>query len=721
MNKWPVTLVERAQAAIDFIVRHLRSLSTRVTVFTLALFVLSIWSLALHTSRMLRDDMQVLVGAQQFSTVSVLAAHVNQAVQDRFGALDAVAGNIDSAMLADPKALQALLAQRPFATGFFNAGVVVYGLDGTALAELPMSAARVGINYMDIDTVAQALKEGKSTVSRPVVGKKLKVPVFGMTVPIRDAQGQVIGALSGVIDLSQTNFLDQIGANPYGKTGGFLIVDTKHRLIVTATDKIRIMEVLPAPGASPTLDRFIRGYEGTEVFVNPLGVNVLVSVKAIPLAGWYMAVILPTSELHAPMAHMQESILTAATVLTLLAGVASWWMLRRQLSPLLSAVKTLTALATSDQPPKPLAIARHDEIGDLIGSFNHLLGKLGQREAALRESFHTLQRILDTTLDGFWRVDMHGRLFAVNPTYCQQSLYSEEELLGIHISELDAWETPQETRDHIQSIMTLGRHQFETRHRRKDGTTWEVEVSATFPQVDKGQFFVFLRDITLRKQAELALKSSLQDKVALLNEVHHRVKNNLQVITSLLRLEAGRTAQADTRAMLGDMQGRLRAMALLHESLYRTGIFASVELGGYLRALTTQAFRAQANPSSAIRLVVDVMQVQVSMDLATPCGLLVNELIANSLKHGFPDGHSGEVLLQLQPVPGCPELRLCVSDTGVGLPHDFELRRTQSLGLQLVSDLVRQIVGVLEIGPGPGAAFAVTFMPEEQKHQSRSA
>jgi two-component sensor histidine kinase len=109
------------------------------------------------------------------------------------------------------------------------------------------------------------------------------------------------------------------------------------------------------------------------------------------------------------------------------------------------------------------------------------------------------------------------------------------------------------------------------------------------------------------------------------------------------------------------------------------------------------------------------------MDLATPCGLLVNELIANSLKHGFPDGHSGEVLLQLQPVPGCPELRLCVSDTGVGLPHDFELRRTQSLGLQLVSDLVRQIVGVLEIGPGPGAAFAVTFMPEEQKHQSRSA
>jgi methyl-accepting chemotaxis protein len=305
--------------------------------------------------------------------------------------------------------LQALLAQRPVAAGLVQWwGHHVYGPDGTALAELPLSAGRVGINYMDIESVALALQEGKSTVSRPVKGKKLNVPVFGMTVPIRGANGQVIGALAGVINLSQANFLDQISANQYGKTGGFFIVDPKHRLIVTASDKSRSMEVLPGPGVNAPLDRFINGFEGTEVFVNPMGVNVLASVKTVPSALWYVAAVLPVAELNAPMAHMQRRILQVATLLTLLAGVLSWWMLRRQLSPLFSAVKTLATLAKSDQTPQSLPITRQDEIGDLIGGVNHLLGKLAQREAALRESLHALQRILDTTLDGFWRVDVRG-------------------------------------------------------------------------------------------------------------------------------------------------------------------------------------------------------------------------------------------------------------------------------------------------------------------------
>ena len=247
--------------------------------------------------------------------------------------------------------MQALLAQRPVAVGLFNGGVIIYGMDGTALAELPLSARRVGINYMDIDTLALALKEGKSSVGKPVRGKKLRAPVFGMTVPIRGADGQVIGALAGVTHLGLPNFLDQIGTKPYGKTGGFIIVDPKHRLIVTATDKSRIMEVLPGPGVNAPVDRFIQGFEGTNIIVNPLGVNVMASVKTVPSALWHVAAVLPVAELNAPMAHMQRRILQAATLLTLLAGVLSWWMLRRQLSPLLSAVKTLATLAKSDHPP----------------------------------------------------------------------------------------------------------------------------------------------------------------------------------------------------------------------------------------------------------------------------------------------------------------------------------------------------------------------------------
>lgn len=232
-------------------------------------------------------------------------------------------------------------------------------------------------------------------------------------------------------------------------------------------------------------------------------------------------------------------------------------------------------------------------------------------------------------------------------------------------------------------------------------------------------------DITDRKRAQQELQTSLQEKVALLNEVHHRVKNNLQVVTSLLRLEAGRSNQAETRTVLGDMQSRIRAMALLHESLYRTGVFASVELGAYIGQLATQAFRLQSQ-GAAVRLRLDLGVLNVSMDQATPCGLLVNELISNSLKHGFPDGRSGELRVTLQSIPGASAFadetvswRLCVSDTGVGLPDDFEDRRSRSLGLQLVSDLVRQIGGALVIGPG--AAFAVTFKADTTDHGAIAA
>jgi two-component sensor histidine kinase len=153
-------------------------------------------------------------------------------------------------------------------------------------------------------------------------------------------------------------------------------------------------------------------------------------------------------------------------------------------------------------------------------------------------------------------------------------------------------------------------------------------------------------------------------------------------------------------------------MALLHEALYRSGTFASVDLGAYLKELATQSFRASVFRLGSVRLQLDLASAPVEMDQALPCGLLVNELVSNCLRHGFPDGRTGEVRLELHPVDGGPQLRLRVSDTGVGLPADFETKRGKSLGLQLVSDLAIQIDGRLEVGPGPGAVFDVTFTPK---------
>jgi len=231
-------------------------------------------------------------------------------------------------------------------------------------------------------------------------------------------------------------------------------------------------------------------------------------------------------------------------------------------------------------------------------------------------------------------------------------------------------------------------------------------------------------DVTERKLTGDALRESLTEKDSLLREIHHRVKNNLQVITSLLRLEAGRSPEAAVKLALGEMQGRVLSMSVLHETLYKTRAFGRVDLAGYLRELAHQFFRAHAAAAASARLKLELSPVEVRIEQGIPCGLIVNELMTNSFKYAFPDDRPGEIGILLRSEPD-HEILLRVTDTGPGLPEDFELRKARSLGMQLVSDLARQIGGRLEIGPGPGARFDVRFRsatgPQTRPGKQRSS
>ena len=363
-----------------------QSLKTRVTLFTLGVFVVSIWSLAFYTSRTLRADMQRMLGEQEFTTASIVAAQINYELLSRLSVLTAVANSITPGLMADPERLKAMLDARVIFPALFNKGAVAIDLAGTAIADAPAMEGRVGANFRERDYFIGALKEGRATIGKPIIGKLSKKPTFVMAVPVRDRQGKVIGALAGVTDLEKSNFLDKLTEERYGKTGGYMLVAVQHRLIITATDKRWIMQPLAAPGVDSHTDRFIRGDEGYAVDVDPRGEEVLNASKHIPVADWNLGVTIPTAEAFAPIRAMQQRTLGAAVVLTLLAGALTWWMLRRQLSPMLTAVQTLTALANTDQPPRVLPVAVQDEIGDLIGSFNHLLGILSEREKALQAS-----------------------------------------------------------------------------------------------------------------------------------------------------------------------------------------------------------------------------------------------------------------------------------------------------------------------------------------------
>ena len=409
---------------------HWRSLKTRLTIVTLVIFLISIWSLSFYVSRMLREDMQHLLSDQQFSTVSVLAADVNQALEDRMGALQGVASSILA--VDDAVALQARLERSHIVQQLFNGGALVVTPDGMAVASVPLSAGRVGLNYLDRDYIIAVFTEEKVTIGKPVVGKALKAPLFAIATPVRDTRGKVIGALVGAVDLSKPNFLDKITENRYGKSGDYFITALKHRLNITSSDKKRIMESLPAPAVNPLIDRFVEGYEGSVRYVNQHGVDMLVSVKGIPVANWAIVATLPAEEAFAPVREMQRHMLLATVFFTLLLGGLAWGavrlVLKRQLSPMLAASQTLSALSDLNQVPMPLAISSQDEIGELIASFNRLLEALRQREDALKESEFRWKFAVEGSGDGVWDWNIQTG----------EALYSRrwKELLGFAESEI---------------------------------------------------------------------------------------------------------------------------------------------------------------------------------------------------------------------------------------------------------------------------------------------
>ena len=373
-----------------------RSLKTRVTLFTLSIFLISVWSLSFYVSLKLRDDMQRVLAKQQFSTISFLATDANRELTDRLDSLGKLVGLVGPEMLNNPSALPEFLEARPVLLDQFNGGFIALGPDGTAVAESPVATGRIGSNYMDVDIVSAALKEGKSTIGRPFMDKKMAVPVFAVAVPVRDGQGSVVGALAAIVNLSKRNFLDQTTESYYGRSGYFLLVSPEDRLIISATGKSRLLEALPAAGANRLLDRFVQGYDETGVTTDADGIEILASARRIHVAGWFIVAALPTDEAFAVIYGMQQYMLEATLILTLLAGGLTWWMLRRELSPMLAAIRTLTTLSTTNQSPQPLPIASADEIGELIGAFNTLLKALGQRQEALQESEKRFSIFMDT-------------------------------------------------------------------------------------------------------------------------------------------------------------------------------------------------------------------------------------------------------------------------------------------------------------------------------------
>jgi PAS domain S-box-containing protein len=537
--------------------RH--SLKTRITLATLSIFMISIWLLAFYASRMLREDMHRLLSEQQFSTVTFIADELDHELGDRLKSLEKVAGTVTPAMLANPASLQASLESRLILHAPFNAGVVAVSAAGVAIAEVPRSMARTGLDLSDREHIVGALKQGKSTIGQPIMGRRLPAPLLAMAVPIRDPQGKVIGALSGLTDLGKPNFLDKIAGNAYGKTGGYVLVAPKTRQIVTATDRRLIMTALPVPGAAPLIDRFVQGFEGSGILVNSLGLEHLASAKSIPTAGLYLAAGLPSDEAFAPIRDMQQRMLLAAILLTVLAGGLIWWLLRVQLSPMLSAAKSLASLATGSQPGQVLPVTRQDEIGELIGGFNHLLQTLGHRESALNESERRYRTLIEWSPEAN-AVHRDGKLLYVNRTAMRMfGARDAHDMVGRHIFDLIHPDFHSVVRERMKKVAGDGGTvpMIEQKYLRLDGTPLDVEVQTTMIDFDgKPAFLAGMRDITERKKIEAELKDlNARLEVRVMERTADLETSNQQLAMAKFQADAANTTKS---AFLANMSHEIR-------------------------------------------------------------------------------------------------------------------------------------------------------------------
>ena len=338
---------------------------------------------------------------------------------------------------------------------------------------------------------------------------------------------------------------------------------------------------------------------------------------------------------------------------------------------------------------------------------------LGER--GLLTSDDPLARILDLADDAIISVDETHRIVLFNQGAEKIFGYEAGEMAGKPLDVLLPERLVGVHKRHIgefAAAQVVARRMGERREilgRRKNGSEFPAEASISKVQVEgQTMFTVILRDVTERVLNEERIRASLREKEALLKEIHHRVKNNLQVVSSLLGLQSRVVTDHETRRMFQESQDRIHSMALLHESLYQSHNLSQIDFPEYIRQLAAHLFHSYGVAAERIHLRTDLDNLSLHLDAAVPCGLIINELISNSLKYGFPDGREGEIRIELREISD-GTARLVVADNGIGLKADVDWVNTRSLGLRLVRSLAEQLGAKIEVKSTAGVEVQLAF------------
>ena len=356
-----------------------------------------------------------------------------------------------------------------------------------------------------------------------------------------------------------------------------------------------------------------------------------------------------------------------------------------------------------------------NESGETMGAMgvSRDITSLKKAEEELRLSEERHRAIYDQAYIGISRIAKMGRFLLVNERLCDMLGYDADELYKKTFYELGVQEEVEESLVDWDQLLSGKIKNFsrEQTYVRKDGEllSANVTVSLVRDSNDSPNYFVAVfEDITERKEHERQLEESIKEKEVLLKEVHHRVKNNMQVISSILNLQSSYIDDETALSILRESQDRIKSMSFVHESLYQSNTLSEVNFSEYIRNIAGNLFHSYGRPEGGISMQYELEEVFLNLDTSIPCGLIINEVVSNCLKYAFAGKEKGVIRIEFSKLSD-GKLKLIIGDDGIGLPSNFDIENAETLGLQLVTTLVTQVSGELDIKTNKGTQFSIVF------------
>jgi PAS domain S-box-containing protein len=375
-----------------------------------------------------------------------------------------------------------------------------------------------------------------------------------------------------------------------------------------------------------------------------------------------------------------------------------------------SILTTVSDIAKNSDISKRLSVPGKDELSRLANSINNMLASLELSQHEIQESRKKYKTMFMNTGTATLTIEENGVISLVNAEFEKLSGYSKEELVNKKkwMDFFEGEDLKKVNDYHLRRIEgeNVPRN-YESSFFDKDNHVKYICLTVAMIPGSKRKLISCL-DITALKISEEKIKDSLKEKEFLIREIHHRVKNNMQVIISLLSLQSGYTDDRNTKDILGGCQNRVRSMGMIHESLYGSTDLSSINFTDYIKRIISELFISYGVDTNSIKGQANLEGISLGIDTAIPCGLLINELISNSLKHAFPEGRSGKIYVDFHR-DETDRFILTVRDSGIGFPDELDFRNTKTLGLNLVNTLVQQLDATIELHKNGKTEFIIKF------------